>query len=135
MPGLETPKIEGKLSLRTSITGQIAMDEVPVPEDNILPGQSIQMEFNIYNILIRFIQLFLQFTGAHGLSGPFGCLNNARLGIAWGALGAAEACFHAARDYAMERWNKDSERFLLFRNDFNYFFRNDFNYFFRKDFN
>lgn len=78
MPGLETPKIEGKISLRTSITGQIAMDEVPVPEENMLPG-------------------------AQGLSGPFGCLNNARLGISWGALGAAEACFHAARDYAMDR--------------------------------
>nr|CAD2149973.1 unnamed protein product [Meloidogyne enterolobii] len=79
MPGLETPKIEGKISLRTSITGQILMDEVAVPEENLLPG-------------------------ATGLSGPFGCLNNARLGISWGALGAAEACFQAARDYAMDRW-------------------------------
>nr|CAD2200357.1 unnamed protein product [Meloidogyne enterolobii] len=78
MPGLETPKIEGKISLRTSITGQILMDEVAVPEENLLPG-------------------------ATGLSGPFGCLNNARLGISWGALGAAEACFQAARDYAMDR--------------------------------
>ncbi|CEF68685.1 Glutaryl-Coenzyme A dehydrogenase [Strongyloides ratti] len=78
MEGLTTPKIEGKLSLRASITGQIAMDNVPVPEDNLLPN-------------------------AQGISGPFGCLNNARLGISWGALGAAENCFHIARDYALER--------------------------------
>uniref|UniRef100_A0A1I7ZEP7 glutaryl-CoA dehydrogenase (ETF) n=1 Tax=Steinernema glaseri TaxID=37863 RepID=A0A1I7ZEP7_9BILA len=78
MEGLTTPKIEGKVSLRASITGQIAMDDVPVPEANLLPK-------------------------AEGLSGPFGCLNNARFGIAFGALGAAEACFHYARDYAMER--------------------------------
>ncbi|KAI1718519.1 acyl-CoA dehydrogenase, middle domain-containing protein [Ditylenchus destructor] len=76
--GLTTPKIEGKFSLRASITGQIAMDEVPVPEENLLPK-------------------------AQGVAGPFGCLNNARLGIAFGALGAAEACFHAARTYALER--------------------------------
>uniref|UniRef100_A0AC35U7D4 Glutaryl-CoA dehydrogenase, mitochondrial n=1 Tax=Rhabditophanes sp. KR3021 TaxID=114890 RepID=A0AC35U7D4_9BILA len=76
--GLTAPKIEGKLSLRASVTGQIAMDDVPVPEENVLPN-------------------------ATGLAGPFGCLNNARLGIAWGALGAAEACFHAAREYALER--------------------------------
>uniref|UniRef100_A0A914HDZ5 glutaryl-CoA dehydrogenase (ETF) n=1 Tax=Globodera rostochiensis TaxID=31243 RepID=A0A914HDZ5_GLORO len=76
--GLSTPKIEGKLSLRTSITGQIVMDEVPVPEENLLPG-------------------------AQGLSGPFGCLNSARLGISWGALGAAESCFVAAREYALDR--------------------------------
>ncbi|MFH4979021.1 hypothetical protein AB6A40_005730 [Gnathostoma spinigerum] len=78
MKGLTTPKIEGKLSLRTSVTGQIAMDEVPVPEANLLPK-------------------------AKGLSGPFDCLNNARLGIAWGALGAAECCFHLSRSYALER--------------------------------
>jgi len=78
MKGLTTPVIEGKVSLRASITGQIAMDEVEVPEQNLLPG-------------------------AQGLSGPFYCLNNARLGIAFGALGAAEACFQAARDYAIER--------------------------------
>uniref|UniRef100_A0A0K0E469 glutaryl-CoA dehydrogenase (ETF) n=1 Tax=Strongyloides stercoralis TaxID=6248 RepID=A0A0K0E469_STRER len=78
MEGLTTPKIEGKLSLRASVTGQIAMDNVPVPEENLLPN-------------------------AQGISGPFGCLNNARLGIAWGALGAAESCFHIARDYALER--------------------------------
>uniref|UniRef100_A0A0K0FY35 glutaryl-CoA dehydrogenase (ETF) n=1 Tax=Strongyloides venezuelensis TaxID=75913 RepID=A0A0K0FY35_STRVS len=78
MEGLTTPKIEGKLSLRASVTGQISMDSVPVPEENLLPN-------------------------AHGISGPFGCLNNARLGIAWGALGAAESCFHIARDYALER--------------------------------
>uniref|UniRef100_A0A1I7T235 glutaryl-CoA dehydrogenase (ETF) n=1 Tax=Caenorhabditis tropicalis TaxID=1561998 RepID=A0A1I7T235_9PELO len=78
MKGLTTPKIEGKLSLRASITGQIAMDDVPVPEENLLPN-------------------------AEGLQGPFGCLNNARLGIAWGALGAAEECFHLARQYTLDR--------------------------------
>ncbi|KAE9415244.1 hypothetical protein Angca_005125, partial [Angiostrongylus cantonensis] len=78
MDGLTTPKIEGKLSLRASITGQIAMDDVPVPECNLLPD-------------------------VKGLSGPFGCLNNARIGIAFGALGAAEECFHLARQYALDR--------------------------------
>lgn len=66
------------MSLRASITGQIAMDDVEVPEENLLPN-------------------------AEGINGPFGCLNNARLGIAWGALGAAESCFHLAREYALER--------------------------------
>lgn len=78
MKGLSAPKIEGKFSLRASITGMIQMDEVFVPEENLLPHVS-------------------------GLSGPFGCLNRARYGIAWGALGAAEACWHGARDYTMER--------------------------------
>jgi glutaryl-CoA dehydrogenase len=78
MKGLTTPKIEGKFSLRASITGEIAMDEVFVPEANLLPK-------------------------VKGLKGPFGCLNNARYGIAWGALGAAEFCFHAARDYTLQR--------------------------------
>ena len=78
MQGLSAPKIEGKLALRASITGEIVMDEVFVPEENLLPN-------------------------AEGLKGPFGCLNNARYGIAWGALGAAEACWHAAREYTMER--------------------------------
>lgn len=78
MKGLTTPTIHGKLSLKTSVTGQIAMDDVEVPEENLLPN-------------------------CRGISGPFGCLNNARLGIAFGALGAAEACFHAARQYALER--------------------------------
>ncbi len=76
--GLSTPKIEGKLSLRVSITGEVVMDGVEVPEDALLPNVS-------------------------GLKGPFGCLNRARLGIAWGAMGAAEFCFHAARSYTMER--------------------------------
>lgn len=76
--GLSAPKIEGKLALRTSVTGEIVMDEVFVPEHNLLPG-------------------------AEGLKGPFGCLNSARLGISWGALGAAEACWYAARDYTLER--------------------------------
>ncbi len=76
--GLSAPKIEGKLSLRASITGEVVMDEVFVPEENLLPN-------------------------VQGLKGPFGCLNNARLGIAWGALGAAEACWHAAREYTMDR--------------------------------
>lgn len=78
MAGLVTPKIEGKFSLRASITGMIQMDEVFVPEENLLPH-------------------------AAGLAGPFGCLNRARFGIAWGAMGAAEACWHAARDYTLER--------------------------------
>jgi len=78
MKGLTAPKIEGKFSLRASVTGEIVMDEVFVPEENLLPNVS-------------------------GLKGPFSCLNNARYGIAWGALGAAEACWHAARSYTMER--------------------------------
>jgi glutaryl-CoA dehydrogenase len=76
--GYITPKIEGKFSLRASITGEIVMDEVFVPEDNLLPN-------------------------VQGLKGPFGCLNSARYGIAWGALGAAEFCWHAARQYTMDR--------------------------------
>jgi len=78
MEGLTTPKIEGKFSLRASITGEIVMDDVFVPEDNILPN-------------------------VKGLKGPFGCLNRARYGISWGALGAAEFCWHAARQYTLER--------------------------------
>ncbi len=78
MQGLSAPKIEGKFSLRASITGEIVMDNVFVPEDNILPNVS-------------------------GLKGPFGCLNKARYGIAWGALGAAEFCWHAARQYCLDR--------------------------------
>ena len=78
MTGLSTPKIEGKFSLRASVTGQIAMDEVFVPEENLLPG-------------------------VKGLRGPFSCLNNARYGIAWGAMGAAEFCWHAARGYTLDR--------------------------------
>ena len=76
--GFSTPKIEGKLSLRTSITGEIALDDCFVPEDRLLPG-------------------------VKGLRGPFSCLNKARYGIAWGAMGAAEFCFHAARSYALDR--------------------------------
>jgi glutaryl-CoA dehydrogenase len=78
MKGLSAPKIEGKLALRASITGEIVMDEVFVSEEQLMPN-------------------------VEGLKGPFGCLNNARYGIAWGSLGAAEACWHAARDYTMER--------------------------------
>jgi len=78
MKGLTTPKIEGKFSLRASITGEIAMADVFVPEANFLPG-------------------------ARGLGGPFACLDNARYSIAWGALGAAEFCWHAARDYTLQR--------------------------------
>ncbi|MEX2201970.1 MAG: acyl-CoA dehydrogenase family protein, partial [Dongiaceae bacterium] len=78
MKGLSTPTIEGKFSLRASITGEIVMEDVFVPEENLLPNVS-------------------------GLKGPFGCLNNARYGIAWGALGAAEFCWHAARTYTLER--------------------------------
>jgi len=78
MKGLSTPKIEGKFSLRVSITGEIVMDDVFVPDENLLPN-------------------------VEGLKGPFGCLNKARYGISWGALGAAEFCWHAARDYVMDR--------------------------------
>lgn len=78
MDGLSAPKIEGKLALRASITGEIVMDDVFVPAENLLPN-------------------------VKGLKGPFGCLNNARYGIAWGALGAAEACWHAARQYTLDR--------------------------------
>ena len=78
MQGLSAPKIEGKFSLRASVTGMIMMDDVLVPEDAMLPE-------------------------VKGLRGPFSCLNNARYGIAWGALGAAEFCWQAARDYTMQR--------------------------------
>jgi len=78
MKGLSAPKIEGKLSLRASITGMIMMDEVEVGEDALLPD-------------------------VQGLKGPFGCLNRARYGISWGAMGAAEFCFHAARQYGLDR--------------------------------
>jgi glutaryl-CoA dehydrogenase len=78
MKGLSAPKIEGKFSLRASVTGEIAMDNVVVPEANVLAN-------------------------VQGLKGPMGCLNSARLGIAWGALGAAEFCWHAARNYTLER--------------------------------
>jgi glutaryl-CoA dehydrogenase len=78
MKGLSAPKIEGKFSLRASATGEIVMDEVFVPEENIFPE-------------------------VKGLKGPFGCLNKARYGIAWGALGAAEFCWHAARQYTLDR--------------------------------
>ena len=78
MKGLSAPKIEGKFSLRTSITGEIVMDEVFVPAENQLPG-------------------------VKGLKGPMACLNSARYGIAWGALGAAEFCWHAARQYVLDR--------------------------------
>jgi glutaryl-CoA dehydrogenase len=78
MKGLDFPKIEGKFSLRASATGSIAMDEVFVPEANLLPG-------------------------VRGLKGPFSCLNKARYGISWGAMGAAEFCWEAARQYTMDR--------------------------------
>ena len=78
MEGLSAPKIEGKLALRASITGEIVMDNVFVPEENYLPN-------------------------VEGLKGPFGCLNNARYGIAWGVMGAAEDCWHSARQYTLDR--------------------------------
>ncbi|MEJ1969289.1 MAG: acyl-CoA dehydrogenase [Rhizomicrobium sp.] len=78
MKGFSTPKIEGKFSLRASVTGEIVLDDVLVPEENLLPH-------------------------ARGLGGPFGCLNRARYGIAWGAMGAAEFCWHAARQYTLDR--------------------------------
>jgi glutaryl-CoA dehydrogenase len=78
MAGLSAPKVGGKLSLRASVTGEIVMDNVAVSEDALLPG-------------------------VQGLKGPFGCLNRARYGIAWGVMGAAEACWHAARQYGLDR--------------------------------
>jgi glutaryl-CoA dehydrogenase len=78
MKGLSAPKIEGKLSLRASITGMIVLDDVEVGEDALLPE-------------------------VQGLKGPFGCLNRARYGISWGAIGAAEFCMHAARQYGLDR--------------------------------
>ena len=78
MKGLTAPKIEGKFSLRVSVTGEVVMNDVFVPAENVLPNVS-------------------------GLAGPFGCLNKARFGIAWGAMGAAEFCWHAARQYTLER--------------------------------
>jgi len=78
MEGFSTPKIEGKFSLRASVTGEIVMQDVFVPEENLLPG-------------------------VEGLKGPFGCLNRARYGIAWGSMGAAEFCWHAARQYTLDR--------------------------------
>ncbi|MCG5234232.1 acyl-CoA dehydrogenase [Xanthobacter oligotrophicus] len=78
MKGFSTPKIEGKLSLRASITGEIVLEDVEIPEENLLPNVS-------------------------GLAGPFGCLNRARYGIGWGAMGAAEACFAQARQYTLDR--------------------------------
>ncbi len=78
MDGLSAPKIEGKFSLRASVTGEIVMADVFVPEENLLPNVA-------------------------GLKGPFGCLNRARYGISWGALGAAEFCWHAARQYTLDR--------------------------------
>merc|ERR1712038_995645 len=79
MKGLTAPKIEGKFSLRASTTGQIVMEDVEVPEENLLPN-------------------------VEGLKGPFGCLNSARYGIAWGAMGAAEFCLAAARQYTLDRY-------------------------------
>ncbi len=76
--GIQTPRIEGKFSLRASITGSIGLDDVFVPEDRVLPGVT-------------------------GLKGPFSCLNKARLGISWGAMGAAEHCWHVARQYVLDR--------------------------------
>ena len=78
MAGFSTPTIKGKMSLRASVTGQILLDDVRVPGENLLPS-------------------------AKGLGGPFGCLNRARFGIAWGAMGAAEFCWHAARRYTLDR--------------------------------
>jgi glutaryl-CoA dehydrogenase len=76
--GFSTPKVDGKLSLRTSVTGEIVLEDAVIPEENLLPNVS-------------------------GLAGPFGCLNMARFGIAWGAMGAAEFCWHAARQYTLDR--------------------------------
>ena len=78
MDGLSAPKIEGKFSLRASITGEIVMEDVFVPQENMLPNVT-------------------------GMKGPLGCLSNARYGIAWGVIGAAEYCWHAARQYTLDR--------------------------------
>jgi glutaryl-CoA dehydrogenase len=78
MKGFSTPKISGKLSMRVSTTGEIVLEDCVVPEDSLLPN-------------------------VKGLAGPFGCLNNARYGIAWGAMGGAEFCWHRARQYVLER--------------------------------
>lgn len=92
MKGLSAPKIGGKLSLRASITGEVVMDGVIVPEENLLPNVS-------------------------GLKGPFGCLNRARYGISWGVMGAAEDCFHRARQYGLDRkqFNKPLAQTQLFQ--------------------
>ncbi len=92
MKGLSAPKIGGKLSLRASVTGEIVMENVEIPEDAILPD-------------------------VEGLKGPFGCLNRARYGISWGALGAAEFCWHAARQYGLDRkqFNKPLAQTQLFQ--------------------
>ena len=92
MKGLSAPKIGGKLSLRASITGEIVMKDVEVGEDALLPN-------------------------VEGLKGPFGCLNRARYGISWGVLGAAEACFHAARQYGLDRkqFNKPLAQTQIFQ--------------------
>jgi len=94
MKGLTAPKIEGKLSLRSSITGMIMMDDVVVPKGNIL--------------------------NVKGLKGPFSCLNNARYGIAWGVLGAAENCFHVSREYTINRkqFGGPIARFQLIQKEF-----------------
>lgn len=94
MPGLTAPKIEGKLSLRASVTGMIMMDQVEVPEENML--------------------------NVKGLKAPMSCLNNARLGIAWGTLGAAQTCFKIARDYTLERkqFGKPLAQFQLIQKKF-----------------
>lgn len=91
--GFSTPKIEGKMSLRASITGEIVLDNAFVPEENLLPN-------------------------VQGLAGPFGCLNKARYGIAWGVLGAAEFCWHAARQYGLDRkqFNRPLAQNQLFQN-------------------
>jgi glutaryl-CoA dehydrogenase len=78
MRGLSSPKIEGKLSLRASVTGEIVMDGVEVSDEALLPN-------------------------VEGLKGPFGCLNRARYGISWGVIGAAEFCWHAALQYGLDR--------------------------------
>jgi glutaryl-CoA dehydrogenase len=92
MKGLSAPKIEGKLSLRASVTGEIVMEGVEVPEDALLPH-------------------------VEGLKGPFGCLNRARYGISWGAMGSAEFCWHAARQYGLDRkqFNKPLAQTQLFQ--------------------
>jgi glutaryl-CoA dehydrogenase len=120
MKGFSTPKIEGKLSLRASITGMIMLDDVQVPEENLLP--------NVKGLKGKGESVFLVAKKKGGekknksslVAGPFGCLNSARYGIAWGVLGAAESCFHTARQYCLDRvqFGKPLAGFQLPQKDF-----------------
>lgn len=115
MKGFSTPKIEGKFSLRVSSTGMILMDEVEVPKDNLLPNVSGLAVSSCSSSSVNRNSIFCMLISdmSFGDQGPFGCLNNARYGISWGALGAAEFCFHAARQYTLDRCVSHSTLSLL----------------------